>query len=52
MPFKKIDIKKLVEEKRLEPGFNDSYKEIEKEYESVRSVVEERKLRDDSTGNL
>ena len=48
MPFKKMDIKKLIEEKRLEPSFDESYKEIKKEYDFVQSVVEKSKLRDDS----
>lgn len=43
MPFKKVEINKIVKEKRLDPKFDESYKEIEKEYELIRRVVEARK---------
>ncbi|MBM7560915.1 helix-turn-helix domain-containing protein [Fusibacter tunisiensis] len=45
MPFKKIDVKKIVNEKRNNIEFNENYLEIEKEYELIRQVVEERKQR-------
>lgn len=43
MPFKKIDAKKIVEEKRTDKIFDKSYNEISKEYELIRQVVEARK---------
>lgn len=43
MPFKKVDVRAVVDEKRKDLKFNETYKEIEKEYELNRKVVEARK---------
>jgi DNA-binding XRE family transcriptional regulator len=45
MPFKKIDVKRIVDEKRNDIEFNETYLEIEKEYDLIRQVVEARKQR-------
>jgi len=43
MPFKKMDVKKIVDEKRDDFEFNEIYLGIEKEYALIRMVVEARK---------
>lgn len=43
MPFKKMNVRKVVEEKRKNHEFNENYIEVEKEYELIRLVVEARK---------
>lgn len=43
MPFKKIDVSKVVDQKRSDSSFNNAYLEVEKEYELIRQVVEVRK---------
>ncbi len=39
MPFKKVKVKRMVEEKRVDPKFDESYREVEKAYESKRKEV-------------
>ncbi len=43
MPFKKLDVKSTVNELRKDNEFNETYLEIEKEYELIRQVVDTRK---------
>lgn len=43
MPFKKVEIKEVVDIKRLDDTFERSYREIEKEYDLIRQVVKVRK---------
>ena len=43
MPFKKINVSKVIDQKRSESNFNNAYLEVEKEYELIRQVVEIRK---------
>lgn len=43
MPFKKMNIKAVIEEKRKDHEFNLHYVEVEKEYDLIRQVVEARK---------
>ncbi|GAU80101.1 helix-turn-helix domain-containing protein [Fusibacter sp. 3D3] len=43
MSFKKIDVKRTVNELRKDNEFNEIYLEIEKEYELIRQVVDTRK---------
>jgi len=43
MPFKKIDAKELIESKRKDNDFDEIYKDVKKEYELIRQVVEARK---------
>ncbi len=43
MPFKKIDVKSIISEKREDHAFNEHFIEVEKEYELIRQVVEARK---------
>lgn len=43
MPFKKMNVTKVVEQKRRDHEFNEHYLEVEKEYELIRLVVEARK---------
>lgn len=39
MPFKKVKVIKMVEEKRSDPNFDESYLEVEKAYKTNRKVV-------------
>ncbi len=43
MPFKKLDVKSIISEKRENHDFNEHFIEVEKEYELIRQVVEARK---------
>lgn len=43
MPFKKIDVNQIVSTKRKDPSLNEVYREIEKEYELIRQIVEIRR---------
>lgn len=43
MPFKKMNIKETIEEKRKDPEFDLHYLEVQREYELIRQVVEARK---------
>ncbi len=43
MPFKKINAKSIVNEKRKDKEFNKYYLEVKKEYDLIRQVVEARK---------
>ncbi len=43
MPFKKINVKEVIEEKRKDPEFDLQYLEVQKEYDLIRQVVEARK---------
>ena len=43
MPFKKMNTKAIIEEKRRDHEFNEHFIEVEKEYELIRQVVEARK---------
>lgn len=43
MPFKKIDVSKVIDQERRDSSFNNAYLEVEKEYELIRQVVEIRK---------
>tara|TARA_Y100001933_G_C18784599_1_gene473974 strand:+ start:446 stop:742 length:297 start_codon:yes stop_codon:yes gene_type:complete len=45
MPFKKLDVKSIVSEKRKDREFNEDFIEVEQEYELIRQVVEARKSR-------
>lgn len=45
MPFKKVNISKIIEKKREDPLFNSEYIEVEKEYELIRQVVKARKIK-------
>ena len=39
MPFKKVNVKKMVEEKRIDPEFDDAYRDVENEYKLNRKEV-------------
>lgn len=43
MPFKKIEVSKVIDQKRRDSSFNNAYLEVENEYELIRQVVEIRK---------
>lgn len=44
MPFKKIDAKKIIEEKKQnDPLFTEAYDEVKQEYELIRKIVSVRK---------
>jgi len=43
VPFEKVEVKRILEEKRLEPEFNETYQEINRTNELVRILVEARK---------
>jgi DNA-binding XRE family transcriptional regulator len=43
MPFKKLDVKQIVDEKRKDEEFNNYYKETENEYKLIRQLVAARK---------
>jgi len=44
MPFKKIDAKKIVEDKaRNDQSFKNAYQEVAREYQLIRKVVKARK---------
>lgn len=43
MPFKKMNIKEAIEEKRKDHEFDLHYLEVQREYELIRQVVEARK---------
>lgn len=43
MPFKKITVSEIIENKRLDKDFNSNYLEVKKEYELIKQVVEMRK---------
>ncbi|WP_312702423.1 helix-turn-helix transcriptional regulator [Sedimentibacter sp.] len=44
MPFKKVDVKKEVEERiSINDDFKKSYEQIDKEYELIKEIVSKRK---------
>lgn len=43
MPFKKVKVIKIVEEKRSDPKFDESYRDVEKAYKLKRREVEANK---------
>lgn len=43
MPFKKINVKEAIEEKRKDHEFDLHYLDVQKEYDLIRQVVEARK---------
>jgi len=43
MPFKKMNVKETIEEKRKDHEFDLQYLEVQKEYDLIRQVVEARK---------
>lgn len=43
MPFKKMNVKETIEEKRKNHEFDLQYLEVQKEYDLIRQVVEARK---------
>lgn len=43
MPFKKMNVKEAIEEKRKDPEFDLQYLEVQREYELIRKVVDARK---------
>ncbi len=43
MPFKKMEVDEVLIEKRKDKEFNNHYKDVEKEYELIKRVVEVRK---------
>jgi len=45
MPFKKNNIKKIIEEKRSDEDFDNEYSVIKSEYDLIRQIVEFRKLK-------
>lgn len=52
MPFKKINTEEIINEKRKNKEFDESYIEIEKEYALIRQVVEARKNKGLTQKNL
>jgi|GEM_PF-6646743 len=40
MPYKKVKVKKMVEEKRVDPEFDESYRDVEDAYKLNRREVE------------
>lgn len=43
MPYKKVKVEKIVDEKRLDPKFDESYREVENAYKLKRREVEANK---------
>jgi predicted transcriptional regulator len=43
MPFKKLDVKSVIDEKFKDAEFKDHFEDVEKEYALIRQVVEARK---------
>jgi hypothetical protein len=43
MPFKKVKVIKIVEEKRSDPKFDESYRDVEKAYKLKRFELESSK---------
>jgi hypothetical protein len=41
MPFKKVKVKKMVEEKRVDPEFDEAYRDVENEYKLNQKEVED-----------
>ena len=52
MPFKKITVSEIIENKRLDKDFNSNYLEVKKEYELIKQVVEMRKKKNISQKDL
>ena len=52
MPFKKITVSEIIENKRLDKDFNSSYLEVKKEYDLIKQVVEVRKKKNISQKDL
>lgn len=52
MPFKRIELKSVVGEKRQDKEFDEAYTEVEREYELIRKVVEARKNKGMTQKNL
>ena len=52
MPFKKIAVSEIIENKRLDKDFNSNYLEVKKEYELIKQVVEMRKKKNISQKDL
>lgn len=46
MAFKRIDIKSIVEEERIDKEFDSEYKKIKQEYKLIEKLVEARKAKD------
>ena len=46
MAFKRIDIKSVVEEERIDKEFDSEYKKIKQEYKLIEKLVEARKSKD------
>ncbi|HBZ41554.1 MAG: hypothetical protein A2Y20_04770 [Firmicutes bacterium GWF2_51_9] len=45
MPFKKIDVKEILEEELKDEYFKSNYEQIKKEYELIEQIVRIRKLK-------
>ena len=43
MPFKKLDVKSVIDEKLKDTEFKNHFEDVEKEYALIRQVVEARK---------
>ena len=52
MPFKKITVSEIIENKRLDKDFNSNYLEVKKEYELIKQVVEMGKKKNISQKDL
>ena len=46
MAFKRIDIKSIVEEERIDKEFDSEYRKVKQEYKLIEKLVEARKVKD------